>query len=283
MTEGLPLQYELSFSLGEIVRNDKWAENEMKNLWMRLAQSGLAEGAPQRDFARVTKDARRMLNLESVPSAFRALALPSLEAAHRAHQRRREYVHQTLIQPAWAQGQLRPAIGSKPAIHMSDLVKCAEDLRVAMWRLRGLGIIAPCYSALCHEVILAAGHEPKVQHLRTLRRRSSCRTSHRNIPPTRRPGRVGYAGYRSTRDHWLHPRSRWDRLFGGLGTKYLHGGMVKFFDSVGFLTLALLVFLGLFFSFLFFNEDLIAKLFVCAFSGIFAAVVLIRLLQLTRK
>ncbi|WP_133059966.1 hypothetical protein [Plantibacter elymi (nom. nud.)] len=143
MTEDLPPQYELSFYLGEIVRNDTWAENEMKNLWMRLAQAGLGEGEPDRDFARVTRDVRRMLNLEPVPSEFRALALPALEATHRAHRSRVGYVHQILIQPPWALGQLRPAIGDQPAIHMTDLIKCAEELRVAMWRLRGLWIIAP--------------------------------------------------------------------------------------------------------------------------------------------
>lgn len=77
MTEDLPPHYELSFYLGEIVRNDTWAENEMKNLWRRLADSGLGEGTSERVFARLTKDVRRMLNAEPVLAAFRALALPS--------------------------------------------------------------------------------------------------------------------------------------------------------------------------------------------------------------
>lgn len=77
VTAGIPPQCELSFCLGGIVRNDTWAENEMKNLWLALVKACLIEGEPERDFARVTKDVRWMLSLEPVQAEFRALALPA--------------------------------------------------------------------------------------------------------------------------------------------------------------------------------------------------------------
>jgi hypothetical protein len=143
MPDDLPEKYQLSFYLGEIVRNDTWAENEVRNLWFRLASVGLSEEPIERDFARVIKDVRRMLRDVRVPAEFRRLALEVLEATHDVHRGRARYVHQILIQPPWKPDELRPATDTGKAIHMSDLVQAAEGLRVLMWRIRALWIIAP--------------------------------------------------------------------------------------------------------------------------------------------
>lgn len=144
--DDLPAKYHLSFYLGEIVRNDTWAENEMKMLWRRLDEAGLGDDSTmQHDFARVIQQVRRMLGRDGIPAEFRAITLAVLDATHSAHQKRRELVHQILIQPPWANGRVREALGDRRTFSMDEIAACAEDLRTCMWRLRGAWIIAPAW------------------------------------------------------------------------------------------------------------------------------------------
>ena len=59
----VPDKYRLSFVVGEIVRNDVWAENETKVLFNRLRAGGLPSDPMLRDFGKVIPQVRRTLML----------------------------------------------------------------------------------------------------------------------------------------------------------------------------------------------------------------------------
>lgn len=144
--DDLPSKYQLSYYLGEIVRNDTWAENEMKMLWHRLDEAGLNDGTPlSRDFGKVIPQVRKLLGQHAVAPEFRQIALDVIDSTHRAHLQRRELVHEILVQPPWEGEKVRGALGVARTYSMSEIAECAEALQRCTWRLRGVWIIAPAW------------------------------------------------------------------------------------------------------------------------------------------
>lgn len=143
----VPDQYRLSFVVGEIVRNDVYAENETKKLFNVLRENGLPSGEweqtdPPRDFGKVIPLVRAMLALPQVPEPFAKIATKVIELTSRAHAVRRATVHDILIQMPQEPDNIRSGFGRK-ARGMSDLEACADELKEATWRLRAVWIIAP--------------------------------------------------------------------------------------------------------------------------------------------
>jgi cell division protein FtsL len=88
MTDDMPEMYRLSFLVGEIVRNDTYAEHETRVLWNRLRDAGLGEENRQRDFGRLLPQVRSMLAEDRVPTKFRRLATQVVDDTLHAHQYR---------------------------------------------------------------------------------------------------------------------------------------------------------------------------------------------------
>lgn len=64
----LPSEFRLSYLVGEVERNDVYAEHEMRLVWNALHEAGLSDGSErQRDFGRMIKQVRRMLTHPDVP------------------------------------------------------------------------------------------------------------------------------------------------------------------------------------------------------------------------
>jgi hypothetical protein len=139
----VPDEFRLSFVVGEIVRNDVYAENETKVLHSKLAAAGLTTAAPERDFGRVLPQVLKVLESPQVPEPFRKIAVRVVDLTARAHAVRRETVHDILIQMPSDQDRIRSGFGNGKSRAMSDLEKCADDLKEATWRLRAVWIIAP--------------------------------------------------------------------------------------------------------------------------------------------
>lgn len=143
----VPDEYRLSFVVGEIVRNDVYAENGTKVLFNTLRASGLPcdewyEPDPPRDFGKVIPLVRRMLALPQVPAPFAKIATQVLEMTSRAHAVRADTVHDILLQLPFEPDHIRSGFAGTSR-QMSDLEKCADDLKEVTWRLRGVYIIAP--------------------------------------------------------------------------------------------------------------------------------------------
>ncbi len=54
-------------------------------------------------------------------------------------------------------------------------------------------------------------------------------------------------------------------------------------NSPVFLTFSLVVFTAVFSAFLFFNDDPVAKVLTCSFTGIFMVLTAVRLIEVTRR
>jgi len=139
----IPDEYRLSFVVGEIVRNDVYAENETKVLFGILRANGLPcdEDMP-RDFGYVIPLVRAMLRLPQVPAPFAKIGTQVIELTSRAHAVRRDTVHDILVQMPFEPDRIGSGLGKKSR-QMSDLEKCADDLKEATWRLRAVYVIAP--------------------------------------------------------------------------------------------------------------------------------------------
>jgi len=127
----VPDEYRLSFVVGEIVRNDVYAENETKVLFNTLRANGLpCEAEMPRDFGNVIPLVRAMIALSQVPAPFATIATKVIELTSRAHAVRRNTVHDILIQMPYEPQRIGSGFGRKPRF-MSDLERCADNLKEA--------------------------------------------------------------------------------------------------------------------------------------------------------
>lgn len=145
MTEAadVPERYRLSYLVGEIVRNDSYAEHEARVLWHRLRAVGLGAERPLREFGRLLSELRRMMRDDRVPGDFSVIGQGAVDELAAAHRLRASLVHDVLMQVPWRDGQVISAIRRAPNRPIQDLADCAETLRRGMYRMRGLWIIAP--------------------------------------------------------------------------------------------------------------------------------------------
>ncbi|MDR5699857.1 hypothetical protein [Agromyces aerolatus] len=149
MSAPLPPEYELSFLVGEVARDDVFVESEARVLWRVLHEAELV-GEMQRDFGRLIPQVRRALHAPSVPEAFRTIAVNVLDATLSAHRERNALVHDQWVSLVWAPGELRSARTSRSR-QLSDLRECAAALKVLTWRMRGVHVIAPRWLGLVEE------------------------------------------------------------------------------------------------------------------------------------
>jgi len=138
----VPDEFRLSFVVGEIVRNDVYAENETKVLYNKLCASGLTEERVERDFGRLVPQVLKALESPRVPEPFRQIAAQVMNKTQRAHLVRRETVHDILIQMPFESERIGSGFGKSPR-SLATLEKCADDLREAIWRIRALWVITP--------------------------------------------------------------------------------------------------------------------------------------------
>lgn len=148
----LPLKYTLSYVIGEVVRNDVFAETEMRLLWRELSAVLSPGDEMQREMGRLIKQVRSLLNRGEVPAAFRDIGRAVLDEAAAAHRLRNVFIHdQWLHLPAFRPGSIRSlrrtnenrADGRFGDVALADFERCADELKRSAWRLRGLWITAP--------------------------------------------------------------------------------------------------------------------------------------------
>lgn len=145
MLDDLDPKYRLSYLIGEAVRNDVWAESEMRSVWRALYEARLPVGPVQRDFGRLIPQLRKTMHLPSVPADFRDLALEVIEATHAAHQKRNAVTHDLLIQDHFDSNLVRSMRTSAPPRPLVELQAISEELMTLAWRLRGVWVIAPSW------------------------------------------------------------------------------------------------------------------------------------------
>lgn len=142
----LPERFRLSFLLGEVVRNDVYAEHEMRLVWNVLEDAGLGDGLErQRDFGRLIRQVRKMIVRSEVPDTFRTIASDVIEATHQAHLYRRDLVHDLLTECPQPRGVALSVFRNHSPRPLEEIDRCGDDLKRASWRLRGLWIIAPSW------------------------------------------------------------------------------------------------------------------------------------------
>jgi len=144
MPADLPEKYRLSFLVGEIVRNDVFAETEMRTFFYELSRVGLTTEPHQQNLGRLVGQVRKALNRDAVPIEFRDLALEVVESLAGQHRLRSslahdQWMHLQKVRPEEVRsmrrtGTIRP---------IRELEECAAELIRLAWRIRGLWIIAP--------------------------------------------------------------------------------------------------------------------------------------------
>lgn len=143
MTEQVPARHELSFFIGEIVRNDVVLETEMRALWRQLRAVGLAEDEMQRNLGRTISQVRKMVREQAVPLAFRDLALEVVDLAADAHRERSVLAHDQWMQLPYRPDEVSSMRRPNSRRPLEELGQCAADLLRIAWRTRALWIIAP--------------------------------------------------------------------------------------------------------------------------------------------
>ena len=139
----VPEEFRLNYYMGEIVISDSFAEHEARVFWNVLHGVGLMVGRRPDMFGRLLPALEAAVGGPTVPAEFRDIATPLLESARVWHKYRRDLVHDLLVK-GWGRGdEVRSALGKHPPRPMQEIVQCAEELRRASFRLRGLWIIAP--------------------------------------------------------------------------------------------------------------------------------------------
>ena len=142
--EGVPREFEFSFLVGEVVRNDVFVETETRVLWETLSMAGLAAGALQRDYGRLLPVVRKAMRSASIPSPLRDIALPVIQAALEAHRERNLLVHDQWITVPWSPGEVR-ALRRPKRRQLSELHALSAQLLSLTWRMRGVTIITPAW------------------------------------------------------------------------------------------------------------------------------------------
>ncbi|MGO4535199.1 hypothetical protein [Leifsonia sp. 2MCAF36] len=143
MLEDLDAKYRLSYLIGEVVRNDVWAESEMRSVWRALHNAQLPIGPMQRNFGFLIPQVRKTLRLPAVPEPFRKIALEVVEATHAAHQRRNTVAHDLLMQDHFDSNLVRSMRTSAAPRPLLELHAVSQDLMTMAWRLRGIWVTAP--------------------------------------------------------------------------------------------------------------------------------------------
>lgn len=139
----LPEKYQLSYLIGEVVRNDVFAESETRMLWRKLQEAGLLE-ADKLSFGRLFSKLRHALASPLVPADFRRIALDVLGEMDAAHKVRNEYAHTIFLHyPEHGSELVRAARPGPLPRKLDDIEKGARRLLTATWRMRGVWIIAP--------------------------------------------------------------------------------------------------------------------------------------------
>ena len=143
MTKQVPPEHELSFLIGEIVRNDVVLETEMRSLWRQLSAVGLTDEKMQQNLGRTIGQVRKMLRKDAVPPTFRDLALEVIELAATAHRSRSQLAHDQWLQLPYRPDEVTSMRRANSRRPLDELRQCAADLLRLSWRTRGLWIIAP--------------------------------------------------------------------------------------------------------------------------------------------
>lgn len=140
---------QLTWALGDIVRNDAFAEGEAKALFLALS-TGPAE--PQRDFSRVLKDCRRLATDVPLPDFLRTLCFEVMSGASDAHRLRNDLAHDrwmhvpTAREAAWSSAPLTPAKHPRPTRRtLQEFTGCSAALNRVGWRLRALRLLVPSW------------------------------------------------------------------------------------------------------------------------------------------
>jgi hypothetical protein len=141
MSDEIPPRFELSFLIGEVVRNDVFAESEMRSLWWVLHRAGLVRRDEPGTFGRAIDDVLRGLKKPEVPESFRAIALDVVQPTKHQHLARNQLAHDQWIQLRWEPEQLR-SMRAPRSVTLAELRACADALQYLTWRLRGVWIIA---------------------------------------------------------------------------------------------------------------------------------------------
>ena len=139
---------QLTYWIGNIIRNDVFAEDEARLTWYTLAGPGPANRLIDRDLARVLDQCRKMIASPSIHDDIRKIASGAFDATARAHRTRSELAHDRWMHDLFGgnmvlrlrEPRTPDAIKKRP---LSDFKKCSEDLLMAGWRMRGLRIVLP--------------------------------------------------------------------------------------------------------------------------------------------
>lgn len=142
--EEIPSGLRLSYFVGEIVIRDSYAEHEARVLWNVLRTHEIVDKNHSREFGWLLDDLRKALRHKSIPDEIRQVARNVVRLATRWHKYRSALVHD-LLTTGWREGDddVHSAINKEPPRPLRELEQCADGLRQATYRFRGLWVVMP--------------------------------------------------------------------------------------------------------------------------------------------
>lgn len=141
--EDVPEALRLNYFVGEIVITDSFAEHEARVLWKELHDAQLVSGRRPEPFGRLLPALLEAFQQPSVPADLGEIAAGLLTTTQMWHRYRRDIVHDLPVMNWGRTGDVYSAISKHPPRPMSEIARCAVELRTCGYRLRGLYIIAP--------------------------------------------------------------------------------------------------------------------------------------------
>jgi hypothetical protein len=143
----------LTYVLGNINRDDNFAEGEALSVFWALAAPGRGGATAPRDFARILEGCRTMAKTAGVPDFAREVTLSTLDEAATAHRQRNLLTHDRWMHLPWRKTeqwnsprrQMTPQGPKVTTRTLDEFVACSDALHRVGWRLRSLWIILPAW------------------------------------------------------------------------------------------------------------------------------------------
>lgn len=140
---------QLTYFVGDIIRNDAFAETEARSVWIALARSETAAALLPRDLARVLEQCRDMVKQAVLDEPRTTLVTDVLSAAAASHAERSVLAHDQWMHhlPNDQEWHSVRAFTSRKQLKaqrpLDDFIRCRDDLLRAGWQLRSLWLLLP--------------------------------------------------------------------------------------------------------------------------------------------
>ncbi len=143
----------LTFLLGDIVRNDTFAEGESRVVFQVLERATTGSWPIQNDFVRVLEDSKKILKSLALDDFANDMTREAIREAINAHKARNPLTHDRWMHlggeaESWQSAPMltnRPAFVKPTKRNLTTFLAARDALSHAAWRMRGVSLVLPSW------------------------------------------------------------------------------------------------------------------------------------------